>query len=186
MKDEKNWNKTDVRTLKADVLEQFVLQCYKYQKYKTPAAMLKINRGSYSEHTAKAYLDYTKQYLTHGTKSRNIPQKVYQSLDKFKANHVAVLTPTEDEKYIPRKLKSSSPTPSIKIHPHAKKMIKEIQQINYPQYGVKYENTIKVFDNKEFCLGYKECFEVFNTDKKAEIVKVHYELVEENNNDGNA
>lgn len=108
---------------------------------------------------------------------------LYSLVDKYKDSHVGILTPSEEDRTRPRVTqhnKSKTPTPSIKVHPHAKKMIKEIQQINYPQYGVKYENTIKIFDSKEFCLGYKECFEVFNKDQKADLIRVRYELVEEN------
>lgn len=178
MKTEKNWNKTDLRTLKTDVLEQVILQCYKYQHHKTSAAVKKINRGHYSERTVTNYLDLTKAYFTRGIKYPRVSSRIYDILDKFKASHVAILTAPKGEEYKPTQIKT--PTPSIKIHPQAKKMIKEIQKINYPNYGVKYENTIKVFDNKEFCLGYKECFEVFNPDKKADLIRVRYELVEEN------
>ena len=168
MKLEKEFSKT--------AFEQLTLQCYKYQLFSSGAALSKMNYAPYTRNTTKIYLDYTKQYLTHGTKNDRLNSMLYTLLDNFKASNVAVLTPKEDEKYYPRKLKKSTLT----VHPQAKKMIKEIQKINYPNYGVKYENTIKVFDNKEFCLGYKECFEVFNPDKKADLIRVRYELVEEN------
>lgn len=158
-------------------LEQLALQCYKYQLFSSGAALSKMNYEPYTPKTVKVYLDHTKQYLTHGTKNDRLNSMLYTLLDSFKASNVEILTPAKNEKYYPRKSKKS---PILKIHPQANKFIKEIQQINYPQYGVKHENTIKIFDSKEFCLGYKECFKVFNKDQKAELVTVRYELVEEN------
>lgn len=178
MKHEQNFNKMDVRTLKTDVLEQVMLQCYKHQQFKTSAAVKKINRGHYSERSITNYLDLTKSYFTRGVKYPRVSSRIYDLLDKFKASHVAILTPTESERYKPL-------SPTIKVHPQADKLVKQIQKINFPKYGVKYENTIKVFDNKDFCLGYKECFEVFNKDKKADLIKVNYELVEEKQNGTN-
>ena len=125
MKNEQNWNKTDVRTLKTDVLEQVILQCYKYQQFKTSAAVKKINRGHYSERSVSNYLDITKAYFTRGIKYPRVSSRIYNLLDKFKASHVGILTAPEKDKYKPL-----SPTPSIKIHPQAAKRIKEIQKIN--------------------------------------------------------
>lgn len=183
MKIEQNLNKTDVRNYKQDILEQFILQCYRYSKYKTSAAMKKINRGHFTENTAKAYLNHTKQYLSHGTKGKKLSLRIYALLDKFKASHVTILTPTEDEKYTPRKpYELKTPTPLNQ--PTQPKT--QTQKVQTPtQYGVKFENTIKLFDTKEFCLGYKECFETFNNDKKAELVTIEFKVVNESDEDNN-
>jgi hypothetical protein len=185
MKIEKNWNKTNVTNFKVDLLEQLVLQCYKYQKFTTKAALSKINRGSYAENTVKQYLDCSKIYLNYGTRKKAMSNRLYDLLDKYKAAHVGILEPKEHERYKPcPNRRNIPPTPQ--------------QQTPQPQqtpqtptnYAIKINNTIKVFSNKEFCLGYIECFTELNKDQKAELVTINYELVkennEENNNDGNA
>ena len=144
MQNEKNWNKTNVRTLKTDVLEQLVLQCYKYQKFTTKAALSKINRGSYAENTVKQYLDCSKIYLNYGTRKKAMSNRLYDLIDKYKAAHVGILEPKNDERYKPQPNKRNIP-PTLQQTPQP--------QQTPTNYAIKINNTIKVFSNKEFCLG---------------------------------
>lgn len=161
---------------KTQPLELLLKQIYKYQKFKSKIILQKINRMNFGENTVARYINAVKQYLATGdSKSYRIGSRFYEILDNLKANHEAILTPSEREQgraYIPRGRKQShiSPTPTrIVESPKYTEIIPD-------QYGVKIQNTIKLFANKEACNAYIECFKEFNKESQLELVKVEFEV----------
>ena len=165
-------NNTNV---KDDVFKLLLKQIYKYQKFKQSVIFKKINRMSYGDSTVKGYISSSIIYLKTGTKNFVLPRRGYDILDSFKTKHEAILTPSENEKcviYKPReKAATPSPTPPEPVEPP--KYIETIPD----QYGVKIQNTIKLFANKDACDAYIECYKEFVTDKVVELVKVEIESV---------
>lgn len=160
--------------VKDDVFKLLLKQIYKYQNFKQSIILEKINCMSYSKSTVKGYIQSSILYLNHGVKNHILPRKGYYILEDFKAKHEAILTPSETDKarpYKPYKKSTLSPTPPEPIEPP--KYIETIPD----QYGVKIQNTIKLFANKEACDAYIECYKEFNGDKPVELVKVEFEAV---------
>lgn len=163
---------------KTQPLELLLKQIYKYQRFKGSVILQKINRMSFSESTVQRYINRTKQYLATGeTKKDTIGGRFYEILDNLKSTHEAILTPSESEqgrKYAPKPRKNSHiphPTPTTVVEPP--KYTETIPD----QYGVKIQNVIKLFVNKEACDAYIECFREFNKELPVELVKIEFEVV---------
>lgn len=164
----------DNTSVKDDVFKLLLKQIYKYQKFKQSVILKKINRMSYGESTVKGYISSSMIYLKTGTKNFVLPKRGYDILDSFKVKHEAILTPPENEKcviYKPRE-KAATPTP-LEQPVEAPKYI----EIAPPQYGVKCENMIRLFDTKEYCLGFIDCYKTVGDGKPVELVKVDFEVV---------
>lgn len=161
---------------KTQPLELLLKQIYKYQKFKSSVILQKINRMSFSESSVQRYINATKQYLATGEPNGNIGVRFYEILDNLKATHEAILTPSESERgrtYAPRQRKNSNcfPIPTRVVEPP------KFTEILPDQYGVKIQNIIKLFANKEACDAYIECFREFNKELPVELVKIEFEVV---------
>jgi len=158
--------------IKSDTLKLLIKQLYKYQKFSTKAVLEKINMMNFKKSTVIQYYRYMKRYLATGEKTYTYEQ-MYNIIDELKAKHEAILTPSENERYIAKKYKPAATSPTttpIKAEPP-----KYIEKIP-PQYGVKCENTIKLFSSKDMCLGYIECYKVIGDGKPVELVTVDLEI----------
>ena len=162
---------------KTQPMELLLKQIYKYQKFKTKSILQKINRLSFTTGTVTGYVSIAKKYLNTGIKvEKVVSPRFYQILDDLKAKHEAILTPSDKDRATvykqrkPRK-QTPSPTPTRVVEPP------KYTEIIPDQYGVKIQNVIKLFANKEACDAYMECFKEFNKELPVELVKVEFEVV---------
>ena len=113
---------------------------------------------------------FVKAYLQSGKKDKVMGNLFYSYLDELKSNHTAILTPSEADKgrvYKPRKNTSPAPSPTPeKIEPP-----KYIEVIPL-QYGVKIQNSIKLYSSKDACAAYIECYKEFNDSSDIELVEI--------------
>lgn len=164
------------KNIKDDCFKLLVKQLYKYQKFKNSVALTKINRMQYNELTVVSYMSYLRKYLAVGAKNKKVTDKFYNIIDELKAKHEAILTPSESDackRNKPYKTATSTPSPTPPKPVETPKYI----EIAPDQYGVKIQNTIKLYANKEACDAYIECYKEFNGDKPVEVVKVEFEYV---------
>ena len=169
MQIEKDLSKMDLTQFKKSNYEHFLTQLYKHQNFKLSAVLKRVNRTSYSTHTLRAYLSAIKVYVNTGRKTRNLSGGGYKIIDKLIANHVQILTPSNEDKANEFYTKKPSPPTPPKEPPKYTEIIPN-------QYGVKCDNMIKLFDSKEYCLGFIECWKQLNN-KEATLVKVEFEEI---------
>ncbi len=181
MKIEKQLAKTDLNQFKQKPLEIVVKGIYKHQRFKTNEIIKRINCVHYKENTVKTYAGIIRGYLNNGTKQPYYDE-VYSIVDKLKSQHEAILTPPKDLEYVANKSKSKhkksdplpSPTPQVEIEPEPQKLVEVLPT----QYGIKTENTIKLFLSKECCDAYIQAYREFDKDKELEVVKLKYRVIE--------
>ena len=167
--------------VKDDLLKLLIKQLYKYQSFKNDVMISKINRMHYNEKTIVNYMSHLRKYLATGYKSEAIMSRFYDIIDDLKAKHEAILTPSETDKYKQRRpykgqvktKEASTPSPTPPKPVETPKYI----EIAPDQYGVKIQNPIKLYANKEACDAYIECYKEFNGDKPVEVVKVDFQAV---------
>ena len=166
---EKNLASTDLNQFKTEPLRLLIKQLYKYQNFKITAILEKINKLTYKDNTIKVYVDALRKYLKDGTKISSTPA-MYAIIDELREVHTPILTPSANERRVAYTFK----TPRVKEQ-------KVVETLKYTtttpqQYGVKINNTIKLFANIEACGAYIVCFKEFNQDTDIELVKVDYEV----------
>ncbi len=179
MQIEQQLAKTDLNQFKAKPLEILVKGIYKYQKFKRNVITEKINTVHFKPSTVNTYIGWVKAYLRHGTKDKQCGSAVYTLLDELKSQHAPILTPSEKERerVLPPRKKSDpqpSPTPQLEVAPEPQKLVEVLPT----QYGIKTENTIKLFLSKECCDAYIQAYREFDKDKELEVVKLKYRVIE--------
>jgi len=169
---EKNLANTDLNQFKTEPLKLLVKQLYKHQNFKNKVVLERINHLTYTENTVNLYLQKIRLYLKDGVKNKAVAPRVYDIVDELKATHESILTPSERDRHIVRDYK-----------PTAKKVVSlpplntatepiPTKTINLGQYGVKINNTIKLFPSKDACMAYIECYREFDDTKELAIVNL--------------
>lgn len=193
------------KEIKRKLFEEFVKQLWKYQYFKNEVVLEKINRLQYSPHTIKNYMSYLRTYVQYGKKYRGAGPMFYDLIDKFKSRCEATLMPSKYDRhtsrgcYKPRKYvpEISSPeenkeykyievekTPEkaeIYISEDVVEAVKSYLKPECQSFGVLCENKIRMFDTKEYCLGFIDCYKTVGDGKEVKLIKVNYEVIDENN-----
>lgn len=181
MKIEQQFAKMDLSQFKQKPLEIVVKGIYKHQRFKSSEIIKRINCVHYKENTVRTYIGIIRGYLNNGTKQLCMDD-VYNIVDKLKSQHEAILTPPTGLEYVASKSKCKhkksdpqpSPTPQVEIESEPQK----ITEVLPTQYGIKTENTIKLFLTKECCDAYIQAYREFDKDKELEVVKLKYRVIE--------
>ena len=171
MQIERNLAEKDLNQFKTEPLKLLVKQLYKHQNFKIKVVLERINHLNYTEGTIGNYFTAIRNYLKNGTKSKFAGTRVYEIVDELKATHEAILTPSEKDRIIEYNRKK--PSENLVTLPHSLQ-IEPIptKTINLGQYGVKINNTIKLFPSKDACMAYIECYREFDTSKDLAIVNL--------------
>lgn len=178
MKIEQQLAKMDLNQFKQKPLEILVKGIYKHQKFNSNEIVKRINCVHFKENTVRTYIGIVRGYLNNGTKQPYMTS-VYEIVDKLKSQHEAILTPPVGFEYKANKSKSKksdpqpSPTPQVEIEPEPQKLVEVLPT----QYGIKTENTIKLFLSKECCDAYIQAYREFDKDKELEVVKLKYRVL---------
>lgn len=174
---EKKLAQTDLNQFKTEPLKLLVKQLYKHQNFKNKVVLERINRLTYTENTVNLYLQKIRLYLKEGIKNKAVAPRVYDIVDELKATHESILTPSESDRHIVRDYKPT--TKKVVSLPQRQETTKITTKTTPHQYGVKCENSIKIFDSKDWALGYLECFKAIGNGKPCELVRVSFEIVGE-------
>lgn len=193
------------KEIKHNLFKEFVKQLWKYQHYKNEVLLTKINRLHYSPQTIKNYMSYLRTYVQHNKKVRSAGPIFYDIIDEFKSRFEATLTPSKYERhtsrgsYKPRKCvpKISSPEQNkeykcievekepdkaeIYISEDVVEAVKSYLTPAHYSFGVLCENKIRMFDSKEYCLGFIDCYKTVGDGKEVKLIKMNYEVIDENN-----
>lgn len=191
--------------IKRKLFEEFVKQLWKYQYFKNKVVLEKVNRAHYSPCTVKNYMAYLRTYLQHNKKHRGAGVLFYQLLDEFKSRFEPVLTPSKYDRhaargaYKPRKcvpeillpeekkeykyieVEEASDKAEIYISEDVVEAVKSYLTPACQSFGVLCENKIIMFDSKEYCLGFIDCYKTVGDGKEVKLIKMNYEVIDENN-----
>lgn len=148
-------------------MELLLKQIYKYQKFSGKAILENINILNFKKNSVAFYINAVRRYLEDGTKTYKSGLRFYEILDELKANHTSILTPSEKDKYKERKHISKPQLTGRQI----------LADTIYTQYGVKINNTIKLFHSKDACMGYIECYRQFDNTKDLAIVNLSIKYI---------
>lgn len=181
MKIEQQLAKMDLSQFKQKPLEIVVKGIYKHQKFKNSEIIKRINCVHYKELSVQAFISSVRGYLRDGIRRNNMVE-IFDIVDGLKAKHEAILTPPTGLEYKPPKSISKSkksdpqpsPTPQVEIEPEPQKLVEVLPT----HYGIKTENTIKLFLSKECCDAYIQAYREFDKDKELEVVKLKYRVIE--------
>lgn len=164
---EKELAKTDLNQFKTEPLKLLVKQLYKHQNFKNKVVLERINCLTYTQNTVELYLTAMRRYLKTGAKSKTVAKRIYDIVDELKATHESILTPSEKDRVTTYNYKQTTTVPQqFTTEPIPTKTI------NLGQYGVKINNTIKLFPTKDACMAYIECYREFDTTKDLAIVNL--------------
>lgn len=164
---EKNLAQTDLNQFKTEPLKLLIKQLYKHQNFKIKVVLERINHLNYTEGTIGNYFTAIRNYLKNGAKSKFVGTRVYEIIDELKATHEAILTPSERDRVTIYNHKQTTTVPQqFSTEPIPTKTI------NLGQYGVKINNTIKLFPTKDACMAYIECYREFDSSKDLAIVNL--------------
>lgn len=152
--------------IKDDCLFLLIKQLYKYQHFNNASMLSRVNRMHYNEKTTLNYATHIRTYLATGVKNKYSAPRIYEIVDTLKAKHEAILVPaSKDRVRVIGKTKKEEPVVETKVEETI------IQQSNV-KYGVICEDKIRVFDTKEHCYGFIECYNAIGDGKEVKIVKV--------------
>ena len=167
---------------------------YKHQLYKPSVAVKKIHT-SFADPTVSNYFNAMKNYLKDGRVNPKIPAYLYEAIQVCKDTHVGILTPSDEERYVPynkpnRQVKtpvkitridetdtSVKNSTKININPETLKTIQNVGKISC--VGIKVSNGIKLFDNESVMDGYIQCLQDLSgqiEDLKWEVVELSYKV----------
>ena len=164
---EKNLAQTDLNQFKTEPLKLLVKQLYKHQNFKIKAVLERINRLTYTEKSIGNYFTAMRRYLKDGTRSKVASSRINDIIDELKATHEGILTPSEKDRVTTYNFKQTTTvSQQFTTEPIPTKTI------NLGQYGVKINNTIKLFPTKDACMAYIECYREFDSSKDLAIVNL--------------
>lgn len=193
------------REIKDKLFKEFVKQLWKYQHYKNEVLLTKINRLHYSPQTIKNYMSYLRSYVQYNKKVKSAGSMFYELIDEFKSRFEATLTPSKYERhtlrgyYKPRKcvpkvlspeqnkeykyieVEEASDKAEVYISESVIENVKSCLKPAYQSFGVLCENKIRIFDTKEYCLGFIDCYKTIGDGKEVKLIKMNYEVIDENN-----
>lgn len=116
----------------------------RYQKFTIKAAIKNAPDG-YSEKTLQSYMTYGSQYLKNGKKVKLL-KFLYPYLDKALQQHIQPLTPSiaEQKRVFKNDFTKKDNTPPVaKLACVTKPLTAKIQ------YGIRFDDTIKIFESEE-------------------------------------
>ena len=170
------------KEIKYNLFKEFVKQLWKYQHYKNEVVLTKINKLHYSPHTIKNYMSYLRTYVQYGKKYRGAGPMFYDLIDEFKSRFEATLTPSKYERHTSRGCyKPRKCVPEIYISEDVVEAVKSYLTPACQSFGVLCENKIRIFDSKEYCLGFIDCYKTVGDGKEVKLIKMNYEVIDENN-----
>lgn len=169
---EKNLKTTDLNQFKDAPLKLFAKGCIQYQDFKEKVAIMMIGEcgTGWSERSRRTYFTNMRYYLKTGVfngRACSVKLKAYVD-ELLKSKKYVALTPSNEDRakdYKPRKNKVVVP----------KKVVEELITVTAPactNYGVKIDNTIKLFPNKDACMGYIECYREFDRTTDLAVVNL--------------
>lgn len=168
---EKNLKSIDLNQFKEAPLKMFAKGCIQYQDFKQDVALKMIGECAtgWSKSSRGMYFNGIKNYLKTGVfNGRTCSVKLKEQVDELlKSKKYVALTPSNEDRaknYKPRKNKVVVPQKVVE------EFIDVTTQAN-TNYGVKIDNTIKLFPSKDACMGYIECYREF--DKTKDLVPVN-------------
>lgn len=177
MEIEKNLAKTDLNQFKEAPLKMFAKGCIQYQDFKQSIAINMIGECAtgWSKSSRSMYFNGIKNYLKTGVfNGRTCSVKLKEQVDELlKSKKYVALTPSNEDRakdYKPRKYKVVVP----------KKVVEELITVTAPactNYGVKINNTIKLFPTKDACMAYIECYREFDNTKDLAIVNLSIKYI---------
>lgn len=166
-------NKNIKEQFKQEPLRQFAKQIVQYQNFTASSAILKMNRGAYSECTAKQYFCDGRIYIKTGKKAKKgkSPVNLYKYIDEFMAQKLQPLMPKENEKYKHRE--KTSQEKEVETNKTEISIAKKQQpkQNNY-RYGVLNigNNTMKIYKDLVSVSAYQDACIDFG--KEVKMVKI--------------
>lgn len=151
---EEKFASTDLSIFKTEPLKLIAKQIVQYQNFKPRIALKKMNHLHFSKGMVTNYLTFGRKYLREGFRHRGASSKLYNYIDEWKEKQLQPLVPKDDEKAIERKhtvraidtKAVEEPVRTVSIH--AKSPLSVTSEF---YYGVKIENTIKIFDTEKEC-----------------------------------
>ena len=126
----------------------------KYQDYKSKAALYYAPKG----YTTSSLINYHQngiQYIKNGKKNK-MYNWLYPYIDKFIKEHLQPLTPSLAEK---RKVYANNPTSKEAVLPIQKLECVSKHITAKIQYGVKFDDFIKLFESEEEAKGFNKGIE---------------------------
>lgn len=181
----KGSEQTSSKQIKNDLYKLLIKQLWKYQNFKNEVALEKINRMHYQKHTVVNYMSMLRGYVATGKKRLDtMSENFYSIIDDLRDKHEAVLTPSEDDKFVPRraymnyKNKHNDEVIILNKEPVVQEVISELKPA-FQKFGVLCENKIRVFDTKEYCNGFIDCYKTIGDGKEVKLIKITYEFVDE-------
>lgn len=142
-----------------------------YQFFKTKKAIILMGYTGIPEKKARTYFDLGISYLRHG-QEKKLPIAIKKQIDVCLSQKMQPLTPKQEDK---RKFKPWK----RQIKNNIAQTVKKISTPKITQkfeYGVKFENTIKIFDTEKECKAFIEGAELFITEKNYfKIVSVSFD-----------
>ena len=131
-------------------MKNFAVDIVKYQKFKTKIFLEKTknNYSDYSEKTAANYFDNGVAYINTGIKRKMCSNKFYSYIDEAIAQCIQPLTPCNEDK---RRIFKNTYTKKDVILP-VQKVVNNLMKnklVETFEYGVRYNDTIKVFGTDE-------------------------------------
>lgn len=193
------------KEIKRKLFEEFVKQLWKYQYFKNEIILEKINRLHYTPQTIKNYMACLRSYVQYNKKTRTMSPVFYNIVDEFKSRFEATLTPSKYERhtergcYKPKQYIPNTPSPEenkeykyieveeasdkaeIYISEDVVEAVKSYLKPECQSFGVLCENKIRMFDSKEYCLGFIDCYKTVGNGKEVKLIKMNYEVIDENN-----
>lgn len=183
----KGSQQTSNKNIKNDLYKLFIKQLWKYQNFKNEVVLEKINCMHYQKHTVVNYMSVLRNYMATGVKRLDtMSENFYSVIDDLKNRHEAVLTPSENDKFIPRRayMRYKNKRNDEVIILNKESVVQEVTSELKPafqKFGVLCENKIRMFDSKEYCLGFIDCYKTVGDGKEVKLIKMNYEVIDENN-----
>ena len=191
------------REIKRKLFEEFIKQLWKYQYFKNEIILEKINRLHYTPQTIKNYMACLRSYVQYDKKHRSAGVAFYQIIDEFKSRFEPTLTPSKYDRhaargaYSPRKyipsvlnqeetkeykyieVEKASDEAGVCTTENVVEDVKSCLKPAYQSFGVLCENKIRVFDTKEYCNGFIDCYKTIGDGKEVKLIKITYEFADE-------
>lgn len=172
-----------------EVTVNLATQLYKYQNYKSSAAVKNIDCSAYQDSSIIAFHSLLRKYITTGQKDlQRANDTFYNTIDSLREKHYTILRPSEQDQARPytlhsRKTKSvvkTSTDNSVKpvskdpqkLNISADTMEKVKQCMDKSVIGVQVEDSIKLFDNEDVMKGFISAFSYMENPPKFRKVKV--------------
>ena len=163
-------------------------QLYRYQNFRAVCLENKIQSDNYQFSSIKAFHSLLRRYLATGEKDlQRATDTFYNTIDKLKETHCAILTPSQKDlapvyKRKPKSVRKSKSYVSKSIP--LESIDTQISKINLSQdtlnkikktdtvVGIKVNDCIKLFDNEDIMKGFVDAFSFMENPPVYKKVKV--------------